>query len=113
MTRGLALPGDGPWPVGYYTYDDDELGPGQRNYSAATILDFAALMRIVHHWRWLVLGAVALGLAGAILATVLTPPVYRAWVTLQANPPTFDVTDQSKDQQVVSGGDDFSFEEDI
>ena len=27
-------------------------------------------MRIIHHWRWLVLGAVALGLAGAILATL-------------------------------------------
>jgi uncharacterized protein involved in exopolysaccharide biosynthesis len=66
-------------------------------------------MRIVHHWRWLVLGAVALGLAGAILATLLTRPVYRAWVTLQANPPQFEVTNQSKDEQVVSGGDSASF----
>ena len=30
----------------------------------ADILDLATLVRIVHHWRWLVLGAVALGLAG-------------------------------------------------
>ena len=41
------------------------------------------------HWRWLILGAVALGFAGAILMTLLTPPVYRASVTLEANPPTF------------------------
>ena len=85
------------------------LGRGQRNYSAANILDFAALMRIVHHWRWLVLGAVALGLAGAVLATLLTRPVYRAWVTLEANPPTFQVTDQDKDQQAASNGDSFDF----
>jgi uncharacterized protein involved in exopolysaccharide biosynthesis len=104
----LPVPNEGQWTIGPYA-GDQQLGPGQRNYSAATILDFAALMRIVHHWRWLVLGAVALGLAGAILATLLTRPVYRAWVTLQANPPQFEVTSQSKDEQVVSGGDSASF----
>ena len=67
---------------------------GQRTYSATNILDFPTLMRIIHHWRWLVLGAVALGLAGAILATLLTKPVYRAWVTLEANPPA--VVDQRR-----------------
>jgi capsular exopolysaccharide synthesis family protein len=70
------------------------------------MLDLATLMRVVHHWRWLVLGAVALGLAGAILATLLTRPVYRAWVTLEANPPTFQVTDDKNgDQQMMTGGD--------
>ena len=73
---------------------DAQLGPGQRTYSATNILDFPTLMRIIHHWRWLVLGAVALGLAGAILATLLTKPVYRAWVTLEANPPTVSISDE-------------------
>jgi capsular exopolysaccharide synthesis family protein len=48
----------------------------------------------MHHWRWLVLGAAALGLTGAIITTLLTRPVYRAWVTLEANPPSFNVTDE-------------------
>ncbi|HEV8407223.1 MAG TPA: polysaccharide biosynthesis tyrosine autokinase [Sphingomicrobium sp.] len=109
MNTSLPVANDGAWPVGPYTAGADQLGPGQRNYSATNMLDLATLLRIVHHWRWLVLGAVALGLAGAILATLLTRPVYRAWVTLQANPPTFEVTDQDKDQQTVSNGDVFSF----
>lgn len=108
MNTSLAVPNEGAWPVGPYTAGAEQLGRGQRNYSASTILDFPALMRIVHHWRWLVLGAVALGLAGAILATLLTRPVYRAWVTLEANPPTFQVT-ENQDQQIVSGGDSYNF----
>src|SRR5690348_17085432 len=67
-------------------------------------------MRIIHHWRWLVLGAIALGLAGAVLATLLTRPVYRAWVTLEANPPSFQVTDpKDGDQTDVTGGDPIGF----
>ena len=95
MNTSLPVPNDGgPWPIGTYNPDADQAVRGQRNYSAANILDLATLMRIIHHWRWLVLGAVALGLAGAILATLLTRPVYRAWVTLEANPPSFNVTDE-------------------
>jgi capsular exopolysaccharide synthesis family protein len=56
-------------------------------------------LRIVRHWRWLILGAVALGLAGAIVVTLLTTPVYRAGVTLEVNPPTVEVSaDQSKER---------------
>src|SRR6185369_9032455 len=76
------------------------LQPGQRTYSAASILDLPTLLRIVQHWRWLILGAVALGIAFAIIATLLTTPIYRAWVSLEVNPPTFDVSDeQSKQRQ--------------
>ena len=92
MNTSLAVPNQGPWPIGHLDTDAAHLGPGQRTYSATNILDFATLMRIIHHWRWLVLGAVALGIAGAVLATLLTQPVYRAWVTLEANPPTVQVT---------------------
>ena len=106
MNTSLPVANDGPWPIGTYNPDADQVVRGQRNYSAASILDLATLMRIIHHWRWLVLGAVALGLAGAILATLLTRPVYRAWVTLEANPPSFQVTDDKDSaQQGMTGGD--------
>ena len=57
---------------------DAQSAGGQRTYSAANILDFPTLLRIIHHWRWLVLGAVALGLVARNPATLLTTPVYRA-----------------------------------
>jgi uncharacterized protein involved in exopolysaccharide biosynthesis len=110
VNTSLALPDGGAWPIGPYSPEATQLVPGQRNYSATHILDVASIMRIIHHWRWLVLGAVALGLAGAILATLLTRPVYRAWVTLEANPPSFQVTDdESNDQQRVAAGDTYNF----
>src|SRR4051794_25573863 len=63
------------------------------------MLDFPTLIRIIHHWRWLVLGAVGTGLAAAILVTLLTTPVYRASVTLEANPPSVAVSDEQSRQQ--------------
>jgi succinoglycan biosynthesis transport protein ExoP len=64
-------------------------------------LNLATLWRIVSEWRWLILGAVAVGLAGAIVITFLTTPLYRAQVTLEINPPQVEAIDQSK---VVRGG---------
>ena len=69
--------------------------PGQRTYSAGQILDFQTLVRILQHWRWLILGAVVLGLVAAIIVTLLTTPIYRAWVTLEANPPTVAISDRT------------------
>ena len=108
MNNSLAVPNEGPWPVA--PYGPPGPGPtGQRSYSASSILDFATLVRIIHHWRWLVLGAVAAGALIAILLTLLTTPVYRAWVTLEANPPTFSVsTDQSRERE-ASNSDSFDF----
>jgi succinoglycan biosynthesis transport protein ExoP len=97
VNNSLAIPNEGPWPVGTYA-PENALGPGQRSYSATNILDFATVVRLIHHWRWLVLGAVALGLSGGVLATLLTKPVYRAWVTLEANPPSFEVTDEKSNR---------------
>src|SRR6185312_15561645 len=108
MNTSLPVPNEGPWPVGAYNPDANQLGGGQRHYSSANVLDFATLLRIVHHWRWLVLGAVALGLAAAILATLLTRPVYRAWVTLEANPPSFQVTDEKDGDPAAMAGPDTS-----
>ena len=110
MNTSLPVPNDGPWQIGPYESDRDSGLRGHRSYSAANILDLATLMRIIHHWRWLVLGAVALGLGGAILATLLTRPVYRAWVTLEANPPAFQVTDEQDgnvDQRALGSSGDF------
>jgi capsular exopolysaccharide synthesis family protein len=106
----LPVPNDGFWPIGPYPGGTDQLGPGQRNYSATNILDLATIMRIVHHWRLLIIAAVALGVAGAIVMTLLTRPMYRAWVTLEANPPSFQVTDEKDgNQQEASGASTFDF----
>ncbi|MEA3032394.1 MAG: polysaccharide biosynthesis transport protein, partial [Sphingomonadales bacterium] len=75
--------------------------------SAAGLLggDFnlATLWRIVSEWRWLILGAVAVGLAGAIVITFLTTPLYRATVLLEINPPTIEAVDESKvEKQTVN-----------
>src|SRR4051812_26096296 len=59
-------------------------------------LNLATLWRIVSEWRWLILGAVAVGLAGAIVITFLTTPLYRASVTLEVNAPQIEAIDQSK-----------------
>ena len=92
----------------------DSLGPwapgaGQRSYSAAAILDVPTLLRIIHHWRWLVLGAVGVGLAGAILFSLLTRPIYRSWVTLEGNPPSVAVSDEQSRQQDVQANNAYDF----
>jgi uncharacterized protein involved in exopolysaccharide biosynthesis len=109
VNTSLAVPNDGSWPLGQYDPNGPQIGRGQRNYAASSILDFATLLRVVHHWRWLVLGAVALGLAGAVLATLLTRPVYRAWVTLEANPPTVAVSDEQSRETEMVGNNSFDF----
>ncbi|HEX5184722.1 MAG TPA: polysaccharide biosynthesis tyrosine autokinase [Allosphingosinicella sp.] len=59
-------------------------------------LNLATLWRIVSEWRWLILGAVAVGVAGAIVITFLTTPLYRSQVMLEINPPTVEPIDESK-----------------
>src|SRR4051795_3021606 len=71
--------------------------------------NLATLWRIVSEWRWLILGAVAVGLAGAIVITFLTTPLYRASATLGMNPPTVEIMDPSKGGQMRMGGDERSF----
>ena len=101
MNNNLAVPNVGSWPIA--SYSPPVAVAGQRTYSATSILDFATLIRIMHHWRWLIIGAVAAGFLGAIAITLLTTPVYRAWVTLEANPPTFSVSaDQSREREASS-----------
>lgn len=106
MNTSLTVPNQGPWPLAPET---PPLGPGQRSYSATNILDFPTLLRIVRHWRWLVLGAVGVGLAAAILATLITTPVYRAWVTLEGNPPTVSVSDEQSEEMRATALQTFDF----
>jgi polysaccharide biosynthesis transport protein len=110
VNNSIAVPNQGPWPVGPYVPDQAaQLRPGQRTYSSAHRLDFTALLRIVQHWRWLILGALAIGVAGAVIVTLLTAPVYRASVTLEANPPTVEVTDEQSRERAATAEDPYSF----
>ena len=102
MNNSIAVPDDRPWMLQPYGAPEPQVAPGQRVYSTANILDFATLIRIVHHWRWLILGAIALGLAAAIIVTLLTTPIYRSWVTLEANPPTVSVSDEQSREREAS-----------
>jgi succinoglycan biosynthesis transport protein ExoP len=109
VNTSITVRNDGQWPIAPYPADAARAGPGHRSYSAAAVLDFATLMRILHHWRWLVLGAVGVGLAAAILLTLVTKPVYRAYVTLEANPPAVAVSDEQSRQQDMQASNTFDF----
>src|SRR5690348_1647244 len=67
------------------------------------------LVRILYHWRWLVLGAIGVGLLGAVLVSLLTSPVYRASVTLEANPPSVAISDEQTRQQDLQNTDTYDF----
>ena len=108
MNNSLAVPNEGSWPISAYG-PPSPAPAGQRTYSASSILDFPTLLRIIHHWRWLVLGALLTGLVGAILLTLLTTPVYRAWVTLEANPPSFSVSSASSQDRDAGNTDSYDF----
>lgn len=101
MNNNLAIPEADAWVVDRYS------GAASRIAGAASSperngLDLAALMRIISHWRWLIICAVALGLIGAIIVTLLTTPQYRAWVTLEVNPPSVEIMDeQSRDRSTA------------
>ena len=82
---------------GFYVdrYDPDLRADSRASWSApAQSLDLAAFVRIVTHWRWLILGALAIGLLLAVAVTMLTSPVYRAFVTLEVNPPSVEIMDE-------------------
>ena len=72
-----------------------DLTPGQSAVTAARHqvpqLDLAAVVRIISEWRWMILAAAVLGLAGGVIATLATTPLYRTWVTLEVNPPKVEV----------------------
>ena len=90
-------------------YDPNRgLGPAGRA-SEGSGLDLAALLRIVSNWRWLIVGAAALGVVVAIIVTLLTTPTYRSSVTLEVNPPAVEIMDEQQRDRSSSGVNSWDF----
>lgn len=104
MNNNLVVAKDEAWALRPYG-PDVPVGRGHRVYSAINLLDLSTLLRILYHWRWLVLGATALGVVLAILVTLLSNPLYRATVSLEAWPPSVSVSDQQDRERQESGMD--------
>ncbi len=93
MNNNIAVADEGTWVVDRFS-SDAARGQAIRDAPGAPGLDFAALVRIISHWRWLILAAIAIGLLGAIIVTLMTTPMYRSWVTLEVNPPVVEIMDE-------------------
>jgi len=52
------------------------------------------LLRTLFEWRWLILSLIAIGIAAAAITTLLTTPLFRSQVTLEANPPSVEIVDE-------------------
>ena len=105
MNNSIAVTDEGSWVVDRFN-PDAARNQGSRDAPADGGLDFASLVRIVMHWRWLILGAIAIGLLGAIIITLMTTPMYRSWVTLEVNPPAVEIMDEkSRDSSGIQAWD--------
>jgi len=102
VNNNLAVPDGEPWQVDRYEVRTDGR-PAVAGGQDRPGLDFATLLRIISNWRWLIFGAVGLGIAGAIAITLLTTPIYRSWVTLEANPPTVEIMDEQQRDRSSTG----------
>lgn len=100
MNRDLAFSPNGRVPAAPGDFPPGPAAPASRARSAVqhNQLDLASLLRIVREWRWLILAAMVLGLAGAIILTMLTTPLYRSVATLEVNPPQVQVLDKDDSQ---------------
>ncbi|NJC06129.1 capsular exopolysaccharide synthesis family protein [Sphingomonas kaistensis] len=100
MNRDLAFSPNGRLPAAPGDLPPGAAAPVNRARTAVhhNQLDLASLLRIVREWRWLILAAMVLGLAGGIILTMLTTPLYRAVATLEVNPPQVQVLDKDDSQ---------------
>ncbi|MGI8931685.1 MAG: GumC family protein, partial [Sphingomicrobium sp.] len=105
MNNNIAVADEGPWVVD--RFNPDTRNAVNRNAASDGGLDFAALMRIVIHWRWLILGSITVGLLLAIIVTLITTPMYRSRVTLEVNPPVVEIMDEKSRESTAPGGWDF------
>lgn len=98
MNKDIAFPAEGGVPSERVAFTGRPLVQEVRQHSMPK-LDVATLLRILRDWRWLILGAIALGLAGGVVWTLLTTPLYRAFVTLEVNPPQVEVSEEQTRQR--------------
>ena len=75
-----------------------EGGYGGYGKPATRELSLGLLWRVALEWRWLILAAIGVGLAGAVLATLLTPLKYRSTASLELNPPDVEVLNGESDK---------------
>ena len=102
MNNNLAVSDGDAWVVDRYSPEGrGKPLPGLTPEGPS--LDFGALIRIISNWRWFIVGAIALGLVGAIVVTLLTTPLYRSRVTLEVNPPTVEIMDEQTRDHSTSG----------
>ena len=102
MNRDVAITA-GNRPLGDRVSVPRNPAQAEVRHHQAPRLDLPTLLRIVREWRWLILGAAALGLAGGVIATLLATPLYKAFVTLEVNPPVVEVSDEQSRQRAQSG----------
>ena len=92
MTSEITRASDSPWALVSHAAANGARAPTVDPRSNK--LDLASLLRILFEWRWLILGFIAAGLAGAAIVTLLTTPLYRSNATLEANPPSVQIMDE-------------------
>ncbi|WP_185829225.1 GumC family protein [Sphingomonas ginkgonis] len=101
--KNLALPTE----PGTLALERNDLRDGryyeERRYHPASELNLASLLRIISEWRWLIISALAVGLALGVAMTLLTRPLYKTWVTIEVNPPSVDVSDEQSRQRQQGG----------
>ena len=106
MTSNVTLAGPAPRAVATAAPAAAAAGAGtggqQRRYSPGADLSVATLLRIVSEWRWLILSLVAVGIALAVIVTLLSTPLYRSYATLEANPPSVEILDEKSGSNAQS-----------
>jgi capsular exopolysaccharide synthesis family protein len=94
----------GPWPLAEQGRAGVALQPIQEQAGYGTggqnDLSISALYNIVWMWRWLILGAIAAGIAGGVIVTLLTTPIYRSSAVIELNPPAVQVMEKDGGGQV-------------
>ncbi len=115
MTKNDIQPvgGNPVWPVAVRDAGNMALPAawGQQSYGSGMGLELnlATIWRVISEWRWLILAVVAAGVAGSIIVTLLTTPLYRATAVLELNPPQVEVTDDDSQSGFRGAGDPFTF----
>lgn len=91
-----------PWTPA--VFDPKRIGGGNELPidSSAMDLNFAALIKIIVQWRWLILSLIAVGVALAVIVTLLSTPLFKSEATLEVNPPSVEILDEKASGQPAS-----------